>query len=252
MINIKTDEEIKTMSEGGRRLSEIKEELRKDVKVGVSALEIEEKAVNLIEKSGGKASFKMVPRYSWATCVNVNEGVVHGIPKKDTIFREGDVVSVDVGLFYKGFHTDTSFSVGLDVDKDTEIFLRAGLRALNTGIKQARAGNYVSDISQALQDGIESNGYSPIKSLVGHGIGRKLHEDPQIPCFVPNANYSGPELVPGLVIAIEIMYAQGSHEVEKGPDSWTIVTLDGTISGLYEETVAITKDGPLVLTRTKQ
>ncbi len=217
------------------------------VQVGVSAYEIEELAVSLIEKSGGKSSFKMVPNYSWATCINVNEGVVHGIPKKTVVFSDGDVVSVDVGLFYKGFHTDTSFSVGLGVDKATERFLAVGRNALDKAIAEAKPGNHVVDISRQMQK-VEDHGYGVIKSLVGHGVGRELHEEPQIPCYDFGDELPNPKLIPGLVIAIEIMYTMGSPEITHAQDGWTIETRDAKISALYEETVAITKNGPLVLT----
>lgn len=247
-MQLKTNEEIKIMHEGGKKLAQIRDTLGKAVAPGVTALDIEYLACDLIDKTGGEPSFKKVPGYSWATCVNVNDGIVHGIPKKEIVFKKGDIVSVDVGLFYKGFHTDTSLSVGLDVDADTEKFLKAGRDALNNAIKQAKIGNRISDISRQMQDGVEKYGYSPIRSLVGHGIGRNLHEEPHIPCFVPKSLRPSPKLVEGMVIAIEIMYALGTDEIKYMPDKWTIVTADGTISALYEETVAIVKNGPLVLT----
>ena len=135
------------MSEGGKRLSEVKQALKKKVRIGNSAWDVEEAAVKLIKKSGGTASFKMVPNYSWATCVNVNEGVVHGIPKKETVFNKGDVVSVDVGLYYKGYHTDTSFTIGLQVNKKVNKFLKTGEKALDAAIKKAVVGNRIFDIS---------------------------------------------------------------------------------------------------------
>lgn len=246
-MHIKTDDELKIMAEGGAKLAYIRDSLEKAVKVGVSAFDIEELAVELIAKSGGQSSFKMVPNYSWATCVNVNEGIVHGIPKKTTVFAAGDVVSVDVGLFYKGFHTDTSFSVGLDVDAKTEQFLQAGRKALGKAIAEAKPGNHVVDISRQMQK-VEDQGYSVIRSLVGHGVGKKLHESPQIPCYVFGDELPNPELKPGLVIAIEIMYTMGSPEIVCAQDQWTIETRDAKIAALYEETVAVTKNGPLVLT----
>ncbi|QQS38950.1 type I methionyl aminopeptidase [Candidatus Woesebacteria bacterium] len=248
-MHIKSDQEIKLMQEGGKLLAGVKNTLAECVSVGVSAWEIEEKARELIKKTGGEPSFMRVPGYHWATCINVNEGIVHGIPKKEVIFKKGDVVSVDVGLYYKGFHTDTSVSKGLGVDNTTKEFLLAGEKALDKAIGMAIPGNHVSDISRALQSTIEGAGYSPVRSLVGHGVGRELHEDPQIPCYVVGRSYRDEELLEGLVIAIEIMYAFGSYEIKLMPDKWTISTQDGTISALYEETVAVTKNGPLVLTR---
>lgn len=154
-IPVKNKTELKLMEEGGKRLARIKKELVSGVKIGSNAGEIEKLAINLIYNEGGKPSFKMVPNYSWATCVNVNEGIVHGIPKREVIFRKGDVVSVDVGLFFKGFHTDTSFSVGLDVDNETKEFLKIGKSTLIKAIKNAKKGKRIYDISNAMQKGIE-------------------------------------------------------------------------------------------------
>jgi len=250
-MHIKTPEEVEIMAEGGALLAGVRDALKDSVKVGMSALEIEVLANELIKKTGGEPSFKRVPGYSWATCVNVNEGIVHGIPKKDVVFAKGDVVSVDVGLFFKGFHTDTSFTVGLDVDSETKRFLDSGRRALDKAITQAVIGNHILDISVQMQK-VENDGYSVVRSLVGHGVGRELHESPQVPCYDFGRTMPNPELVEGLVIAIEIMYAQGSPEIIHAQDKWTIETRDGKLSALYEETVAITKNGPLVLTSLKK
>lgn len=236
------------MSEGGKRLSEVKQALKKKVRIGNSAWDVEEAAVKLIKKSGGTASFKMVPNYSWATCVNVNEGVVHGIPKKETVFNKGDVVSVDVGLYYKGYHTDTSFTIGLQVNKKVNKFLKTGEKALDAAIKKAVVGNRIFDISKKMQDNTVSNGYSVVRALVGHGIGKELHEFPHVPCYVGEKREMTPLLVEGATIAIELMYNVGESEVILGEDGWTIYTRDGTISALFEETVAVTASGPLVLT----
>jgi methionyl aminopeptidase len=245
----KTESEIKLMGEGGKCLSEIKQALKEVVEVGNNAWEIEKTAVKMLAKSGGKASFKMVPNYSWATCVNVNDGVVHGIPKKETIFKKGDVVSVDVGMYYKGYHTDTSFSVGLQVDSGVDKFLKAGSRALEKSIGAATVGNRIYDISKIMQDTIESQGYNVVKSLVGHGIGKNLHEFPGVPCYVEARRSLTPEIVEGSTLAIELMYNMGGSDVILGDDGWTIYTRDGTISALFEETVAVTAGGPLVLTK---
>lgn len=250
-IRIKTQDQIKIMHEGGQKLGHIRDELITAVEAGVNAMEIEKLANNLIERCGGKASFKMVPGYSWATCINVNNGVVHGIPKESTVFNSGDVVSVDVGLFYKGFHTDTSASKVVGEDKNKQQFLRVGRQALDMAIAQAQPGNHIYDISKAFQDIIEDAGYNVVRALTGHGVGVDLHEAPFVPCFVEkgaNARLKSPEIVPGMVLALEIMYTQGSGEVDTAEDGWTIVTVDGKISALFEETVAVQKDGPIVLT----
>ncbi len=164
------------------------------------------------------------------------------------VFRKGDVVSVDVGIYYKGFHTDTSFSVGLDLSPENKKFLSIGQNALEKAISRAKAGNHIFDISEAIESAVEASGYTPIKALVGHGVGRELHEDPQIPCFVPGRIEDSPEIKPGMVLAIEVMYAQGKDAVEIAKDGWTIRMRDGKISGLFEETIAVTEKGPKVLT----
>lgn len=245
----KTKKEIEIMAEGGKKLAKIKKSLTEKINEGVNAQEIEELAEILIKETGGKASFKMVPRYKWTTCVNVNEGVVHGIPKKETVFKKGDVVSVDIGLFYKGFHTDTSISVGIKPNSETEDFLKTGKLALDNAIDKAQVNNKIFDISKAIQNTIENAGLVPIRALVGHGIGRSLHETPQIPCFVEGDKDDSPTIPEGAVLAIEVMYTLKKPDVKVSADGWTILTRDGKITGLFEETVAITAGGPLVLTK---
>lgn len=247
-IKIKTEEEMRMMAEGGKKLARVKNALAKAVGIGVSAWDIEVLANELIKKEGAEASFKRVPGYSWATCISVNEGLVHGIPKREMIFKKGDLVSVDVGIYFKGFHTDTSVTVGIDLDKDTQKFLECGRAALKKAIAQVKVGKHIWDISSAMQEVIEGSGYSAIRSLVGHGVGRELHEEPQIPCFVPGSISESPKIVPGMVLAVEVMYALGSSKTEILEDGWTIGMADGKISALFEETVAVTGEGPKVLT----
>lgn len=247
-IKIKSQQDLEKMKKGGEKLATVRKELEKAVKEGVSAMDIEELANTLIKKEGGEASFKMVPGYSWATCINVNAGLVHGIPKKETIFKKGDLVSVDVGMYLEGFHTDTSTTVLVGEDKGKEKFLKLGQLALKNAIDQARVGNKIMDISKTIQDVVSGAGYSPIRALTGHGVGRELHEEPYIPCFVSGARAKSPDIEPGMVLAIEVMYAQGADEVTLEEDGWTIRTQDGKISALFEETVAVTADGPIILT----
>ncbi len=247
-IKLKTNKEIKTMAEGGKKLGRVKKKLKEAIDAGVSADEIEKKALRLIDAEGGKPSFTMVKGYSWATCVNVNDGVVHGVPKKKIVFKNGDIVSVDVGFFYKGFHTDTSFSVAIKPNQKTNKFLDVGKISLERAIKEAKPGKRIYDVSYAMQRSIENAGYFPIKALVGHGIGKSLHEAPQIPCFVSGKKEDSPEISAGMVLAIEMMYVEGKPDVKLAPDGWTIKTQDGKIAGLFEETVAIGDNGPRVLT----
>jgi methionyl aminopeptidase len=249
MIKIKTPEEIEVMTEGGKKLARVKNALKEAVKPGVTSLDIEKLAEKLIKEEGAEGSFNKVPGYSWMTCINVNEGLVHGIPRSDVVFRNGDVVSIDVGLYYKGFHTDTSVTVGINVSPEVKKFLNIGKNALEAAIKAAKVDNYVFDISKAIESTIEGGGYTTIKALVGHGVGRELHEDPQIPCFVPGRIEDSPRIEAGMVLAIEVMYALGSDKIEVLEDGWTISTRDGKISALFEETVAVTVTGPKVLTR---
>lgn len=248
MINIKSDAEVAIMAEGGKKLGRVKKGLAEAVAAGGNAAEIEALAQKLIKEEGAEVSFDKVPGYRWATCITVNEGLVHGIPVKSLVFKKGDIVSVDVGVYFKGFHTDTSITVGIDVDPETRKFLNIGKQALANAIAKARVGNHLFEISKAIEDTIEAAGYTTIKALVGHGVGRELHEDPQIPCFVPGRIEDSPKLVRGMVLAIEVMYAAGSDAVEVLEDGWTIAMRDGKISGLFEETVAVTDGGPKVLT----
>lgn len=248
-ITIKTPEEVKIIAAGGRMLSEIRNAVAAAVKPGIKTADLENIACSLIEKTGGQASFKMVPGYHWATCINVNEVVVHGIPG-DRQINEGDKVGIDVGLFYKGFHTDTSVTVAAGkADKKLLAFLEVGNQGLNAAIRQAKPGKRVADLSRAMQETAEAAGFSAVTALTGHGIGVNLHEEPAIPCFVFGKYEYSPLLTEGMTIAIEIMYNEGGPEVVyKNDDGWTIVTADGKISGLFEHTVAVTREGPVILT----
>ncbi len=249
-MELKTPREIEIMREGGRKLGKIRRRLEKEIKDGVNAFFIEKLATKLIAEYKGIPSFKMVPGYFWSTCINVNDGVVHGIPRKNVVFRKGDIVSLDLGFYFKGFHTDTSTSVLVDgVDTDKKEVLEGGKKALKNAIAQARIGNSVGMISKSIEDTLKKAGLNPVKSLFGHGVGRKLHEEPYIPCFVSGSSVEALRLTEGLVLAIEVIYSKGSGEVVTDKDGWTIRTKDATIAALFEETVAITKRGPYVLTR---
>lgn len=247
MIAAKSKEEIEIMEEGGRKLRSIKETLRKMVSIGITPKEIDKEAESLIAKTGGNPSFKMVKDYHWATCININEGVVHGIPTNLPL-REGDIVSVDVGLFYKGFHTDTSFTVPVGkVSEKVGRLLDAGRRALSESISRVRAGNKISDISRAMESVLKEGGYSPVEALTGHGIGRNLHEEPHIPCFW-REGMKDEEIPEGASFAVEVIYTEGLPDLELLEDGWTLRTKDGKIAALFEETVIATRQGPLVLT----
>ncbi len=241
---------LEAMTEGGARLAEIKTQLVKAAKVGITPIEIEALADKLITEGGDKASFKMEPGYHHATCININEGMVHGIPNA-TPFKPGDVVKIDMGLFHNGYHLDTAITVQIE-PKDIKIsqFLEIGQKALQKAITMALPGNSVFDISLAMQQIIEAGGYSVIRDLTGHGIGRKLHMDPYIPVFADNQNKKD-ILQTDQTIAIEAMYAMGDSHLVEDPDGWTLSTQDKSITGYYEETVYLTANGPLVLTGIK-
>ncbi|MFH1841021.1 MAG: type I methionyl aminopeptidase [Candidatus Shapirobacteria bacterium] len=246
MIPIKTPVEIEIMREGGRKLAGIMGEVVKAVKPGIRLIELEKLAVGLINKSGGEAAFKKVKSYGFATCLNVNEGVVHGIPNGYQI-KEKDLVSVDMGLLYRGFNTD--MAVSLAFGGNYREFLTGGKKALAKAIEASRVGNRVSDLSWAIESEIKAVGYQPVRVLTGHGVGRELHEEPLIPGWIRKGKTDrSPRLAVGMTLAIEVIYGEGKGEVVLEDDGWTIASEDGKMTGLFEETIAVTEKGPLVLT----
>ena len=252
MINYKTEKEIQIMREGGRILAEVLWEVLQNLTPGVSEIELDQLAEKLILKKGGKPGFKMVPGYNHTLCISTNETIVHGIPGKYK-FKKGDVVGIDCGVFYKGFHTDMSetISVGSLKNSEADLFLKTGKKALKRGIEKATLGNRIGDISKAIQEIVENSGYSVVRSLVGHGVGRELHEDPEVPGFLDKVISETPALKPGMTIAIEVIYNMETPDVVYSQDGWTIKTADGGISGLFERTIAITDKGTEILTKTK-
>jgi methionyl aminopeptidase len=204
-------------------------------------------AAGLIAKSGGKPAFKKVRGYQFTTCLNVNEGVVHGMPN-DYRIKEVDLVSVDIGLWYRGFNTDMAVSLAFG-GRHRE-FLKVGQEALRRAVEVSQEGKRVGDISWAIETTIRSGGYQPVKVLTGHGVGRKLHEEPLIPCWVRRGKgVNGREqLAGGMTLAIEVIYAKGKGEVVLEDDGWTIATQDGKMAGLFEGTVVVTSRGGEVLT----
>lgn len=252
MINLKSDEEIKIMVEGGKILSDICAELISRIKPGITGIEIDKEAESLVKNFGGTPSFQRIKGYKNATCICLNDTVVHGIPNKQP-FINGDIVGIDIGIFYKGFNNDMSWTVmvGNKINPINSDFLLTGQKALEKGIAQAKTGNYIGHISKAIEDTLKEKRYNPVKILVGHGIGRNLHEDPQIPGFLNKKIIKTPKIEKGMVLAIEIIYSQGDGKVVyKNEDGWTIVTRDGSLAGLFEHTVAILEDREIVLTRS--
>lgn len=252
MIDYKTPEQIEIMKHGGHILATVLGEVMDAIKPGVTELELDQLAESRIRAMGGEPGFMKVPGYHHTTCFSTNDVVVHGIPT-DYALKGGDVVGIDCGVFYKGYHTDMSESkrVPNPESKKDEVdkFLEIGKFALEEAIKQAVIGNRVGHISQTIQRIVEKEaGYSVVRSLIGHGVGKELHEAPEVPGYlVGNINRS-PLLKEGMTIAVEVIYNMGKHDVMLDADHWTIRTQDGKLSGLYERTIAITQSGPLMLT----
>jgi len=239
------------MKDNGQKLRKVMEATLSEVKPGMTLTELDQVAEKKIEELGGKLSFKMVPRYYWATCINLNEGVVHGIPD-DTPIKKGDYLSMDIGFYSQGFHTDMAKTIRVGSEKGkgrSDKFLEAGKEALEKAIKQVKPGNRVGHLSQAIEEVITKAGYHPVKKLTGHGVGRQLHQEPNIPCFVREKIEKTPLLMKGMVLAIEVIYTLGRPDLFVADDGWTIRTQDGKIAGLFEETVAVGANGPLILTR---
>lgn len=255
-MNTKTQTEIASMKEGGKRLGNILQKLLDAEHVGVSLHALEVMADDLITKAGGAASFKTVKGYRWATCLCVNEVVVHGIPTAYEL-KDGDVLTIDIGMIYEGFHTDTAWTKEVKnqnskvkSSEEKEKFLKTGEEALWKAINQARVGNRIGHISRTIQTIIEGAGYSIVKTLVGHGVGRELHEPPQIPGFLKGTIEDSMLLEEGMTIAIEVIYAMGGGAiVYDNADGWTLATRDRSLSAVFEHSIAITRDGPLILTK---
>ena len=251
--SIKTSSEIKIMAEGGRYLADICRQLEVLAKPGETLLKLEKTAQALIVKTGGEAAFARVPGYHWATCLNVNESFVHGIPGA-YVLQSGDVLSIDIGLYYHGFNTDTSvtFQVGTcasaDDNKKNQHFLAAGRMALEKAIGIIKPGIFVGEISRTIQSWVEQSGYNVSRNLTGHGIGRLLHEPPKIPCFVYQPTTQTEIITNGMTLAIEVLYLSGHWETETDNDGWTIRSKDGKINAVFEKTIAVTHDGSVILT----
>lgn len=247
-MTLDVENKLSAMKEGGALLGKVRNKLAGMVAPGVTLLDIELEAARLLEETGGEVAFTKVQNYYWATCINVNEGVVHGIPT-DYRIQDGDVVSIDVGLWFKGFYTDTSTSVIAGKgSEELKRFLNAGKESLQLAIAEAKLGNRVGHISQAIEKRLKQAGYNPIHELTGHGVGSKLHEKPHIPGILSGDISKTPLLQLGQTLAIEVIYAMGKPDIIIAEDGWTIETKDGKIAGLFEETVAITETGPLILT----
>lgn len=236
---------------GGRIAASVLSQVLESVKPGVSTFALDRLAEELIRAAGATPSFKGFEDYPFATCINLNEGVVHGLPSKDIIIRRGDLVTVDLGVFYQGLHTDTARTVKIRNSefeiRNDEKFLSVGQEALTKAINQCRAGNHVGDISFAIQSAVEGAGYYVIRELVGHGVGKELHQPPSMPGY--GRRGEGQRLEKGMALAIEVIYAVGKTKVKLLGDGWTIVTKTGCPAAMFEHTVLITSSDPIVLTR---
>ncbi len=247
MVTIKTARELSKMKDACRISAEALRVAGEAVKPGVTTYEIDTIVRNYIEKQGATPSFLGYGGFPASACISVNNVVIHGIPSKKCVLREGDIVSVDVGAYYEGFHGDNAYTFPCgEVSAKAQALLDATREGLNMGIAQALVGNRIGDIGSAVQKYVEARSYSVVRDFVGHGVGAKLHEDPSVP------NYGTPgrgvRLIPGMTIAIEPMITQGTYEVEVLDDEWTTVTKDGKLAAHFEHTIAITPDGPKIMT----
>ena len=249
-VTIKTAREIELMREAGRLLEKVHNELAEFVRPGISTLDIDRFGEKLIRSLGCTPNFLNYNGYPASICVSVNDEVVHGIPKKDRILQEGDIVSLDAGLIYKGYHSDAArtHAVG-KISPEAQQLIDVTRNSFFEGIKYAKAGNHLYDISAAIGNYAQQFGYGVVRDLVGHGIGTHLHEDPQIPNFAQKRR--GVRLIPGMTLAIEPMINQGRADVEWLNDDWTVVTQDGSLSAHYENTILITEGEPEILTLTR-
>lgn len=249
-VSIKTAREIELMKEAGRLLEQVHDELAKAIKPGISTWEIDHLGEELIRGFGCTPNFLHYNGYPASICVSVNDEVVHGIPSKERILQEGDIVSLDAGLIYKGYHSDAArtHAVG-EISQEAKQLIEVTRQCFFEGIKYAKAGHHLHEISAAIGAYAESFGYGVVRDLVGHGIGTALHEDPQIPNFAQKRR--GIRLVPGMTLAIEPMINIGRPDVCWLDDDWTVVTEDESLSAHYENTILITDGEPEILTLSK-
>ena len=249
MIQLKSPREIEIMARGGAILAATIEHVRPLVRAGISTGELDTLAEQFIRShDGALPAFKGLYGFPGSLCLSINNEVVHGIPSRKRVLAEGDIITVDVGVKFEGMYTDAAVTLPVgEVDRESQRLMDVTQEALEAGIAAAVLGNHVGDIGHAVQNVVERAGFSVVRDLVGHGVGFEPHEDPQVP------NYGKPKrlakLVPGLTIAIEPMVNVGRQDTRTMPDKWTVVTADGTRSAHFEHTVAITEDGPRVLTR---
>lgn len=245
MVILKTDSDIERIHKACRIVAQTLDKLAQHVQPGVSTLELDRVAEHEIRQAGARPAFKGYRGFPSTLCVSINQEVVHGIPSERKL-KDGDIVSLDLGAIWEGFYGDAarSFAVGT-ITPEARRLLEVTRQSLMIGIDQARPGNRIGDIGHAVQSFVEGHGYSVVREFVGHGIGRNLHEDPQIPNFGNRGQ--GPRIKPGMVLAIEPMVCMGGYEVRVLQDNWTAVTMDGSLAAHYEHSIAVTEDGPMIL-----
>ena len=246
-VIIKSQHEIELMREAGKILAEVHDRLAEMIAPGITSLDIDKKGEELIRKAGCIPSFKGYAGYPASICVSINDEVVHGIPTEEHHLFEGDIVSLDAGVIYKGYQSDAAWTHGVgEIDPEAKRLIEVTKESFFRGIEFARAGNHLYDISAAIQQYVESHGFSVVRDLVGHGIGQEMHEEPEIPNFKPRFG-KGIRLKPGMTLAIEPMVNAGGYEVWILEDDWTVVTQDGSKAAHYENTILITDGDPEIL-----
>jgi len=251
LIRRKTQREIEMMFQAGQIVAKVLRHLQDIIVPGISTLDLDQEAEALIRKLGGRPAFKGYNGFPKSICVSINEEVIHGIPRRSVRIREGDIVSLDVGVEYNGYYADSAVTIPVGVvSLEVKRLLDVGEKALEIGISYAKPGNHLSDISHAIESYVLSNNMSVVKSFVGHGIGRKLHEEPQIPNFGPPGQ--GPILEPGFALAIEPMVNLGTEDVIILEDGWTVITVDRKPSCHFEHTIIVQDSEPLITTRLKE
>jgi methionyl aminopeptidase len=247
MIILKSEEEVSKIRVACEIVARTLEVLKDKVKPGVTTQDLDRIAEENIVREGGKPAFKGYRNFPATLCASVNSEVVHGIPTKKNVLSDGDIIGLDLGAIYEGFYGDAAITVPVGrVDQATERLIRVTRESLYKGIDKAQIGNRLSDISHAIQLHVEAAGYSVVRDFVGHGIGRNLHEEPQIPNYGDPGH--GPRLKKGMVLALEPMVNAGKCEVSILPDHWTVVTQDGSLSAHFEHTIVLTDLGPVILT----
>lgn len=249
MVILKSKQDIEKMRYVNKMVAKVLNMLKKEIKPGITTYDLDRLAVEYSKTLNAKPAFLGYGGFPNALCVSVNEEVVHGIPSKKKFLKEGDIVSLDFGLFYDGFYGDSAITVGVgNISKSKQKLIDVTRESLYKGIEKACVGNYLFDISKAVQTYVEMNGFSVVRDYVGHGIGRNLHEEPQVPNYVPDRG-KNILLQLGMTIAIEPMVNMGSFEIEIKKDGWSVVTKDRLPSAHFEHTIAILEDGPVILSK---